>query len=97
MIVSLLEILKWLAAILAFLVSLLTLYNAARLRQGVLAVSTMSFGLGMLSLAMGLLLTTSPAWAEPEIISKVYYGLFILGFFLLGFGSLKVYSMSKIK
>ena len=95
--VSLSEVLQWIAVSLAFLVSLLTLYNAARLRQGILAVSTVSFGLGMLSLSMGFLLAISPSLADPETITAVNYALFILGFFLLGLGSFKIYKMSQIK
>lgn len=85
------------ALMLAFLVSLLTLYNAAKLKTGVLAVSTYSFGAGMLALSLGFLTLAAPAWADKEVMSLVYYLLFTLGFALLGFGSYKIYQMSQVK
>lgn len=88
---------QWMAAMLAFLVSLLTMYNAAKLRRGVLAVSTYAFGTGMLSLALGFLVIAAPAWSDHETINLVYHLLFIVGFALLGFGSFKIYRMSQIK
>ncbi|MCL5784982.1 MAG: hypothetical protein M1142_06560 [Patescibacteria group bacterium] len=88
---------RLLAVAMAFLVSLLTLYNAARLRQGILAVSTYAFGAGMLSLSLGFLALAAPAWADSDTISLTYHLLFILGFALLGFGSFKIYRMSRIK
>ena len=90
------EFLEWLAAILSFLVSLLTLYNAAKLKTGILAVSTYAFGAGMLSLAVGLLFISTPLWADPETIQLMFRLAFILGFALLGFGSYQIYRMSKV-
>lgn len=90
------EIAQWVAATLAFIVSLLTLYNSARLRQGIIAVSTASSGIGMLLLAFGFLLfATQGAMADEMMV--VYHLVFIAGFILLGFGSFKIYLMSKIK
>lgn len=90
------ELLEWLAAAASFLVSLLTMYNAAKLRSGILAVSTYAFGAGMLSLAVGFLFLSTPGWADPETVQLMFRLSFILGFVLLGFGSYKIYKMAKI-
>lgn len=82
---------------LAFFVSLLTLSNAARLRTGVLAMSTFAFGTGMLALSAGFFLLTLPNWIAPENTKLAYQVFFVLGFILLGFGSYQIYRMSKIK
>lgn len=94
---NLAEISQWLALILAFLVSLLTLYNAARLKSGILAISTYAFGAGMLSLSLGFMFLVFPGWAGEQITITAYHLLFILGFALLGWGSFQIYRMSNIK
>lgn len=96
-IIGLPEVTELVALLLSFLVSLLTLYNAARLKTGVLAVSTYAFGAGMLALSLGFLTLAAPAWADKEVMSLGFYFLFTLGFALLGFGSFKIYQMSQIK
>lgn len=95
-IVSFHEVAQWVAAALAFIVSLLTLYNSARLRQGIIAASAASSGIGMLFLAFGFLLLATQGEVESEWMS-IYHISFIAGFILLGFGSFKIYQMSKIK
>lgn len=90
------EWLAWLCAVLSFLVSLLTLYNAAKLKTGILAVSTYAFGAGMLALSVGFLFLATPDWATPQTVNLLYRLSFILGFALLGFGSYKIYKMAKI-
>ena len=87
---------QWMAAVLAFVVSLLTLYNAARLRQGIIAVSATASGVGMLLLAFGFLLLATQGGTESDWMT-MYNISFILGFLFLGFGSFKIYQMSKIK
>lgn len=82
---------------LAFFVSLFTLSNAARLKTGILAISTFAFGAGMMALAAGFFLLTLPAWISPENAKIAYKVFFVIGFIFLGLGSYKVYRMSKIK
>lgn len=94
--IDVVEYLKWVVAALAFLVSLLTLTNAFRLRSGVLAVSTYSAGAGMLFIAAGLFLLNVPVWASLEVMTLTNYVLFFLGFILLGVGSFKIYRMSQV-
>lgn len=94
---STVEIFVWLSVTLAAVVSLLTLYNAAKLKTGVLAISTYAFGGGMLFLSAAFLLLTLPIGADPEMADLVSKLLFFAGFLLLGFGSWKIYKMSQIK
>lgn len=96
-IISLPDVSGWIAAILAFLVSSLTLYNATRLKKGLLAVATYAFGAGMLSLSLGFLVVKASTGADQELVSLIYYLLFTLGFALLGFGSYQIYLTSKAK
>lgn len=91
-----LSLIKWFIALLALLVSLLTLYNAVKLKSGVLAVATYAFGGGMLCLSAAALLLAFPLFSLPQLGSIVQDVLFIIGFLLLGFGSYKIYSMSKV-
>lgn len=86
-----------LAASLAFVVSLLTLSNAARLRSGVLAVSTYLFGGGMLSLSAAFFLMVIPEIITNEGVWLMHIIFFTVGFLLLGLGSFKIYQMSRIK
>jgi hypothetical protein len=78
-------------------VSLLTLYNAARLRTGILAVSAYASGAGMLSLSAGLFLLTMSFNGGISDIPTIYYSLFIIGFIFLGAGAFKIYQMSRIR
>lgn len=91
------ELSSWVALILAFLVSLLTLYNAAKLRSGILAISTYAFGVGMLCLSVALALLVLPYSLNPDPEGLFYKLFFIIGFLFLAFGSFKVYSMSHLK
>lgn len=84
-------------SMLVFLVSLLTLYSAAILRKGILAVSMLSFGVGMLLISIGFLLRAVPDWNSLEQTVLIYDLAFITGFLLLGFGSYKIFTMSRIK
>lgn len=89
------EVINWVIIALAVTVSLLTLYNAARLRTGVLAISTYAFGGGMLCLSAAFFLLSVPALADAVTVGLAYRVLFIAGFVLLGFGSFKIYLMSR--
>lgn len=91
------ELLSWIGITLALVVSLLTLFNAAKLKTGVLAMSTYAFGGGMLFLSASYLLVSLPIGAQPETADFVSKILFLVGFILLGFGSWKIYQMSQIK
>ncbi len=91
------EIIAWIATVLALIVSLLTMFNAAKLKTGILAISTYAFGGGMLFLAGSFLLTALPLTVEPDLAELVSRILFLVGFVLLGFGSYKIYTMSQIK
>lgn len=95
-VVTVVDVSKWLITALSFLVSLLTLYNASRLKTGILAVATYAFGGGMLCLSAAFLTTALAAWSVSEFTEIIRVILLIVGFCLLGFGSYKVYSMSKI-
>lgn len=88
--------LKWFIALLALLVSLLTLYNAVKLKSGILAVATYAFGGGMLCLSAALLLLAFPLLSASEFGEIVQDMLFVGGFLLLGFGSYKIYQMSHV-
>lgn len=91
------DLARWVAVGLAFVVSLLTLYNAARLKTGMLAVSTYMAGSGMIFLAAGLFLVTSTVvWADLNVMSLTNYVLFIIGFVFLGLGAFKIYQMSRV-
>lgn len=95
-VVTKIEVFRWIVALLSFLVSLLTLYNASKLKTGILAVSTYAFGGGMLCLSAAFLTLALPAWSASEFSESIRILLLIIGFCLLGFGSYKVYSMSKV-
>lgn len=88
---------QWVALTIAPLVSLLTLYNAARLRTGVLAMSTYAFGGGMLFLAAGFFLLNFPLGVSLSNLVTMYQVFFLIGFILLGWGSYQIYKMSRIK
>ncbi len=96
-IIAITDIPKWIAMILAFSVSLLTLYNAFKLRSGVLAVSTYAFGAGMVAVTLGLFIMVVSPFTDVVVQQIIYYLLFVVGFALLGAGSLKIYQMSRIK
>lgn len=89
-------LIKWFIALLALLVSLLTLYNAVKLKSGVLAEATYAFGGGMLCLSAATLLLAFPLFPLSQMGDFVQNILFGAGFILLGIGSFKIYSMSKI-
>jgi len=93
---TLMEMLNCLITFLAFIVSLLTLYNAYKLRSGILAVSTFAFGAGMLCLAAAFFIIILPVWIFSSVAEIVRNVLFFAGFILLGFGSFKIYKMSQI-
>ena len=89
---------QWTAAVLASLVSILTLYNAARLKSGILAVSTYATGTGMVLVAGGFFLQLDPGLInDPELAEIVYNLALIAGFCLMGGGSFKILQMSRIK
>lgn len=90
------EITLWSATALASVVGLLTLYNAAKLKTGILAVATYAFGAGMFCLAGGLLLRTILNSQNAGSADLVFNSLFFVGFALLGYGSYRIYQMSKI-
>lgn len=85
---------SWAAAVLAFLVSLLTLYNAARLQKGILAVATVFSGAGMLSISGAFFILALSS--QSGTASLPYNILFVVGFLLLGYGSYRIYTMSKV-
>ncbi|MFH0937308.1 MAG: hypothetical protein V1808_03360 [Candidatus Daviesbacteria bacterium] len=89
------ELVRWAIAGLAAIVALLTLYNAAKIGSGILAVSTYAFGAGMLCLSTAFLILALPDGGTTELGQIVYHLLFVVGFILLGFGSYKIYKMSK--
>ncbi len=91
------DLMQWVALTIASLVSLLTLYNAARLKTGVLAMSTYAFGGGMLFLAAGFFLLNFPLGVDLSILVTMYRTFFLIGFILLGWGSWQIYQMSRIK
>lgn len=95
-VISASDLAQFLAVVLSALVSLLTLYNAARLKSGILAVATYAFGAGMLALTIGFLFLARTQWGDPETRSLIYFSSFVLGFILLGVGSYKIYTMSKV-
>lgn len=95
-VITLNDVTSWLAAILAFLVSLLTLYNAARLQKGILAVATAASGAGMLSISGAFFILAASSTSQLGISSLPYNILFVVGFLLLGYGSYKIYIMSKV-
>lgn len=81
---------------LAFLASFLTLYNAIKLKSGVLAVSSYAFGGGMLCLSAVFLLSIMPFGLTNSLYEVISLILLLLGFGLLGFGSFKIFKMSQI-
>lgn len=87
---------QWLAVALALGVSLLTMYNAIKLKSGILAISTYAFGGGMLCLVTAFALPKLPLGASPALVDVVYNILFFAAFLLLGFGSYKIYRMSQV-
>ena len=91
------DFIQWIGITVAALVSLLTLYNAARLRTGVLAVSTYAFGGGMLFLAAGFFLLNFPLGVDLSSLVTMYRTFFLIGFILLGWGSYQIYQMSRIR
>lgn len=90
------DITQWIALTISSLVSLLTLYNAARLRTGILAMSTYAFGGGMLFLAAGFFLLNFPLGVGLESLVTMYRVFFLTGFILLGWGSYQIYRMSRV-
>lgn len=90
------DIIQWIGLTVASLVSLLTLYNAARLRTGVLAMSTYAFGGGMLFLAAGFFLLNFPLGVDLSSLVNMYRAFFLIGFILLGWGSYQIYKMSRV-
>lgn len=91
------DVTQGLLLIVAALVSLLTMYNAARLQSGVLAMSTYAFGGGMLFLTAAFFLLTVPFGVSWESVNAAYKILGLVGFILLGWGSYQIYKMSGIK
>lgn len=90
------DLIQWAALTIAALVSLLTLYNAARLRTGVLAMSTYAFGGGMLFLAAGFFLLNFPLGVDLGSLVAMYRIFFLIGFILLGWGSYQIYKISRV-
>ncbi|RJO60715.1 hypothetical protein C4544_04560 [candidate division WS5 bacterium] len=95
-IITLIDFIQWFAVVLASLVSLLTLYNAAKLRSGVLAMATYAFGAGMLCLAAAFFLLAIPDLNSSLTVDWLYRILFVIGFSMLGLGSFKIYKMSQV-
>ncbi len=93
---SLIDITFWSATLLSSIVGLLTLYNAAKLKTGILAVATYSFGAGMFCLAGSLLLKTLLNNQSQDSVNLITNCLFLVGFAFLGYGSYRIYQMSKI-
>lgn len=84
-------------SMIVFVVSLLTLLSAAQLKKGLLAVSMLLFGIGMLLISFGFLLRAIPEWSGQQSIVLVYDLSNFAGFLLLGFGSYKIFSMSRMR
>ncbi len=91
------DLTQWIALTLAAVVSLLTLYNAARLKTGIIAMSTYAFGGGMLFLSAGFFLLNFPVGVPLDTLVTMYRAFFLIGFILLGLGSYQIYKMSRIK
>lgn len=91
------DISLWTATVLASIVGLLTLHNAAKLKTGILAIATYSFGAGMFCLAGTLLIKIflKDQITNPQI-DVLMNALFIVGFAFMGYGSYRIYQMSKI-
>lgn len=89
-------ILRWVIIGLAFLASFLTLYNAVKLKSGVLAMSSYAFGGGMLCLSAAFLLSIMPFGFTDSLQEAISLILLFLGFGLLGFGSFKIFKMSQV-
>ncbi len=93
-----LEYSQWAAAVLALLVSVLTLYNAAKLRSGIIAVATYASGTGMVLVAAGFFLQLNGGLISDRELAELVYNLaLIAGFCLMGVGSFKIFQMSRIK
>lgn len=90
------DLIQWLGLTIAAIVSLLTLYNAARLRSGVLAMSTYAYGGGMLCIAAGFFLLVTPFGTNFDSVIAMHKALFLAGFILLGWGSYQIYKMSRV-
>lgn len=89
-------ILRGLIVALAFIASFLTLYNAVKLKSGVLAMSCYAFGGGMLCLSAVFLLSIMPFGLTDSLNETISLILLILGFGLLCFGSYKIFKMSQV-
>lgn len=89
-------IFKGIIVALAFLGSFLTLYNAVKLKSGVLAVSSYAFGGGMLCLSAAFLLNLMPFGLTDSFSETLSLVLLLLGFGLLCFGSFKIFKMSQV-
>jgi len=81
---------------LAFIASFLTLYNAVKLKSGVLAMSSYAFGAGMLFLSTAFLLGIKSFGLTDNLNEAISLGLLLLGFGLLCFGSYKIFKMSQV-
>ncbi|MDO8638739.1 MAG: hypothetical protein Q7R43_04125 [Candidatus Daviesbacteria bacterium] len=81
---------------LAFIASFLTLYNAVKLKSGVLAMSSYAFGGGMLFLSTAFLLSIMPFGLTDSLHEAISFILLLLGFGLLCFGSFKIFKMSQV-
>ena len=91
------DLIQWIGLTIAAVVSLLTLYNAARLRSGIIAMSTYAFGGGMLCITAASFLLVMPYGINFDSVMIMYRFLFLAGFILLGWGSWQIYKMSQIK
>lgn len=89
-------ILRGIIVALAFLASFLTLFNAIKLKSGVLAMSCYALGGGMLFLATAFLLSIMPVGFTDSLNEIFSLILLLLGFGLLGVGSFKIFKMSQI-
>ena len=101
--ISSLDTLHLLASVLALLVAVLTFYNAARFKTGILAQSTYLASLGMLLIGLSFFVLVLPvslsellqvngidAWVVANIC-------FMIGFLMLGLSSYLIFRMSRIK
>jgi len=79
----------WLAIIIGFIASFLTLFYAYRLRGGVVGTALTLFGVGMLLVVAGFL-AVAIAWTDEATQATVHDVAFIIGYALMVGGGLRL-------
>jgi hypothetical protein len=83
----------WIAIIIGFVASIVTLFYAYQMKGGVVGVTLNFFGAGMFFVVLGFLVV-AVAWATPSIQKVVHDTVFIIGYILMLLGAARLRRLS---